>query len=213
MKSIKERAAELASVHPKIMTPDEAMKFMCDTHFLLEEIANAPEPAPSVPDEIPDSVIDAVAEALGDAYDCTRVWAAWSHGTMGPDDFHIIANDADRVAEIARAALTSWFAAAQTKPEPPADLVRDVRLQVESEFAALLPGVTYMDEPDGGTPTVQEQVKRMAMDAERYRWLREERFDKPYGVTDSDMTAVYEGDDLDVAIEAAIERDKKGCES
>lgn len=59
-----------------------------------------------------------------------------------------------------------------TPAEPPADVARDIRLQVESEFAALLPGVTYMDEPDGGSPTVQEQVKRMARDAERYRWLR-----------------------------------------
>ena len=56
-----------------------------------------------------------------------------------------------------------------TQPEPPADVARDIRLQVESEFAALLPGVTYMDEPDGGSPTVQEQVKRMVRDAERLR--------------------------------------------
>jgi len=162
MKSIKERAAELASVHPKIMTPDEAMKFMCDTHFLLEEIANAPEPAPSVPDEIPDSVIDAVAEALGDAYDCTRVWAAWSHGTMGPDDFHIIANDADRVAEIARAALTSWFAAAQTKPEPPADLVRDAeRYRWLLRQAWLQQAADRFDFEDGG---LQNRFER-CMDA------------------------------------------------
>lgn len=63
--------------------------------------------------------------------------------------------------------------AAPTPAEPPADVARDVRLQVESEFAAMLPGVTYMDEPDGGSPSVQEQVKRMARDAERYRWLLE----------------------------------------
>ena len=76
-----------------------------------------------------------------------------------------------------------------TQPEPPADVARDIRLQVESEFAALLPGVTYMDDPDGGSPTVQEQVKRMALDAERYRWLLKQawfqqaadRFDLPDG--------------------------------
>ncbi len=64
--------------------------------------------------------------------------------------------------------------AAPTPAAPPVDLVRDVRLQVESEFAALLPGVTYMDEPDGGSPTVQEQIARMAMDAERYWWLTQD---------------------------------------
>jgi hypothetical protein len=46
----------------------------------------------------------------------------------------------------------------------------------------------------------------VARDAERYRWLREERFDKPYAVTNEHMNAVYEGDDLDKAIDAAIER-------
>jgi hypothetical protein len=46
----------------------------------------------------------------------------------------------------------------------------------------------------------------VARDAERYRWLREERFDKPYAVTNEHMNAVYEGDDLDKAIDAAIDR-------
>jgi len=48
---------------------------------------------------------DAVAAALGDAYDCGRVWAAWSYGTMGEDDFSLVVEDPDRVSEIAGAAL------------------------------------------------------------------------------------------------------------
>lgn len=48
---------------------------------------------------------DAVVEALGDAYDCTRVWSAWSVGTMGPGDFSSVAHDDDRLNEITRAAL------------------------------------------------------------------------------------------------------------
>ena len=53
-----------------------------------------------------DAVCDAVAEAVGSsAYDCMRIWEAWSVGTMGPDDFLSITDDADRVCEIARAAL------------------------------------------------------------------------------------------------------------
>lgn len=54
-----------------------------------------------------DAVIEAVAGALGDAYDCGRTWAAWGVGTMGPDDFRLVAEDADRVAEIADAALAA----------------------------------------------------------------------------------------------------------
>lgn len=57
-------------------------------------------------DELPEPVIDAVAEALGgDAYDCLRVWSAWGMGTMGREDFQAIADDGDRVADIARAAI------------------------------------------------------------------------------------------------------------
>lgn len=54
-----------------------------------------------------EAVIEAVAGALGDAYDCGRTWAAWGVGTMGPDDFSLVAEDDDRVAEIADAAMAA----------------------------------------------------------------------------------------------------------
>lgn len=54
-----------------------------------------------------EAVMDAIADALGDAYDCTRVWHAWSYGTMGPDDFALVAADPSRVAEIATAAIAA----------------------------------------------------------------------------------------------------------
>ena len=111
------------------------------------------------------------------------------------------------------------LAAAPTPSEAPADVARYDRLQVESEFAALLPGVVYMDEPDGGSPTVQEQIKRMARDAERYRWLRNPTTD-PALVIDKRVGPSFwdyeyrAGDALDAAIDAAIERDKlKGGEA
>jgi|GEM_PF-1562144 len=47
-------------------------------------------------------------------------------------------------------------------------------LDVIREITAALPGAHYMDPPDGGDVLVQEQVRRMAKDAERYRWLREQ---------------------------------------
>ena len=52
-------------------------------------------------------VRDAIAAALGEAMDCTRVWSAWSYGTMGPDDFSVVANDDDRLDEIVQAALAA----------------------------------------------------------------------------------------------------------
>ncbi len=39
-------------------------------------------------------------------------------------------------------------------------------------MANVLPGHRYMDPPDGGDVPVLEQLRRMAKDAERYRWLR-----------------------------------------
>ncbi|KWF90337.1 hypothetical protein [Burkholderia cepacia] len=41
------------------------------------------------------------------------------------------------------------------------------------ELLALLPGPYYMDPPDGGDVSLVEQLRRMAKDAERYRWLRD----------------------------------------
>ena len=41
-----------------------------------------------------------------------------------------------------------------------------------AECAAALPGVYYMDSPDGGDVPVSEQLRRMAKDAERDRLLR-----------------------------------------
>lgn len=53
-----------------------------------------------------DRVRDAIAEAIGgDAYDCTRVWTAWSVGTMSEDDFSAIVSDESRLYEIADAAI------------------------------------------------------------------------------------------------------------
>ena len=58
-------------------------------------------------DDQADKVDEAIREALGDAYDCLRVWNAWSYGTMGPDDFSQVAEDSDRVAEIRNAAAVA----------------------------------------------------------------------------------------------------------
>jgi hypothetical protein len=67
---------------------------------------------PVVPtDDMRDKVRDAIAAALGEAMDCTRVWSAWSYGTMGPDDFSVVANDDDRLEEIVDAALNAILAA------------------------------------------------------------------------------------------------------
>lgn len=47
------------------------------------------------------------------------------------------------------------------------------RLTAElANCAAVLPGAYYMDPPDGGDVPISEQLRRMAKDAARYRYLR-----------------------------------------
>lgn len=53
-----------------------------------------------------EQIDEAIRGALGDAYDCISVWEAWSYGTMGPDDFSLVAEDASRVSEIREAVLS-----------------------------------------------------------------------------------------------------------
>lgn len=56
------------------------------------------------------SVIDAVAETLAHtSYDCTRVWSAWGYGTMSAADFVPIADQPERLAEIAEAAIDAFI--------------------------------------------------------------------------------------------------------
>lgn len=64
-------------------------------------------------DALVEAALPAVREALGGmAFDCTRVWSAWSYGTMTDSDFVQIADDDARVDEIARAAIDAARATA-----------------------------------------------------------------------------------------------------
>lgn len=72
---------------------------------------------------------------------------------------------------------------------------------MEKELAACagaLPGPLYMDPPDGGDAPLNEQLRRMAKDAARYRWLRE------HNEGSRDIYRTYGATALDKAIDAAI---------
>lgn len=56
-----------------------------------------------------DRLIDLLSVELGDSYDCTRVWSAWGYGTMGEDDFELVAN---RVADMADGIIEALLASA-----------------------------------------------------------------------------------------------------
>jgi hypothetical protein len=46
--------------------------------------------------------LDKAIEILQDHYICTRVWSAWSYGTMTKDDFELAAENDDVVLDTAR---------------------------------------------------------------------------------------------------------------
>ena len=54
-----------------------------------------------------DNMRDLIAEVIGgDAYDCVRVWSAWGVGTMSEDDFVPIADQDERLYEIADSVIS-----------------------------------------------------------------------------------------------------------
>lgn len=82
----------------------------------------------------------------------------------------------------------------------------------EADLIALLPGTYYMDPPDGGDVSLLEQLRRMAADAGRYRWMRAHytRFVAlPDDGPELDLQAIgeigdaYEGQVLDQTVDAA----------
>lgn len=60
-----------------------------------------------ISDDDKERAMEAVSEVLGDAYFCTRVWAAWSYRTMSENDFTPVNDSASTLAEIVDAVLMS----------------------------------------------------------------------------------------------------------
>ncbi|HCI1946323.1 TPA: hypothetical protein NOE91_005199 [Pseudomonas aeruginosa] len=86
--------------------------------------------------------------------------------------------DFNRLKVLAERALDCTFDSyvallASAKPQEILGLIGEVeRLEEElSQCASALPGTYYMDPPDGGNVSIPEQIRRMAKDAARYRWV------------------------------------------
>ena len=81
----------------------------------------------------PGKLADAIAGALHeDVHVCTRVWEAWSHGTMSADDFTPAAEDPDLLDEIAAAVLAAGYQSQRT-------------LTTREEVEALTEGAVIID--------------------------------------------------------------------
>lgn len=101
-------------------------------------------------------------------------------------------------------------------PKAACELIAEVE-RLESEIdqcASALPGTYYMDPPDGGNVSIPEQIRRMAKDAARYRWLIASAWyvgPEPKG--DTEAVSWHDHNDtmhgVTTAIEAAIEGAKQ----
>ena len=97
--------------------PSDVMQRLMDAPMDARGYVDLRRPAAPAASEVQrQAVIEAVAEALGKAYDCQRVREAWAVGTMGEDDFALVAEDGDRLAEIADAAIEAMRPAATPSP-------------------------------------------------------------------------------------------------
>ena len=91
-----------------------------------------------------------------------------------------------------------------------AEEVRRLRADVEAAYNTL-PGSYYMDPPDGGDVTPLEQIRRMADDAARYRWLRNDDGLVMLPYDDYGIGPMYpSGSELDAAIDKAMEASNAG---
>lgn len=66
-------------------------------------------------------------------------------------------------------------------------------LNVIQECSAVLPSAHYMDQPDGGDVSIPEQLRRMAKDAARYRWLQKAT---PYRFKKIQDACIIDGGDV-----------------
>lgn len=94
---------------------------------------------------------------------------------------------------------------------------RDKARAERDALADVLPGYYYMDPPDGGNVPVLEQLRRMAKDAERYRFLSCKGV-PPYFHRCSRWRLEYWNgewwdplmkEELDAAIDAQIEKEER----
>ncbi|EPN4461344.1 ead/Ea22-like family protein [Pseudomonas aeruginosa] len=147
--------------------------------------------------------------------------AAWEEGddTAWPNLFPVIQAGNGEVVignegfytDLEQDKANATFCAA-ANPQAILGLIDEVeRLEEElSQCASALPGTYYMDPPDGGNVSIPEQIRRMAKDAARYRWLIASAwYVGPEPMGDTEAVSWHDHNDtmhgLTTAIDAAIE--------
>lgn len=94
----------------------------------------------------------------------------------------------------------------------------EVLREIERDVSNALPGVYYMDPPDGGSVPLGEQVRRMAVDAARYRLLRRKFAIISDGEGHAEFCAInlprptYIAPNTAIELDAALDRERLGMD-
>lgn len=64
-----------------------AARAVRDVALAMEPAQPTAEAQDALKQRLRDALIEQLGAEIGDSYDCTRVWSAWSHGTMSQQDF------------------------------------------------------------------------------------------------------------------------------
>lgn len=99
-------------------TPQNVLKAFIDAGFCSDQAPSRDEmrllrqPTPStsnatkaVMPELREAIFDSLGSELVSTYDCTRVWEAWSVGTMGQNDFSPVNDRLDEIVDAIMAAI------------------------------------------------------------------------------------------------------------
>lgn len=109
------------------------------------------------------------AEIPDDIYACSRVWEAWSYGTMRQDDFTPANEDWDMLAETADALLAAGYTRPRvvtTVEELDALPVGSVALDLDRDIARKFRGGWRMVVSEGfGDPWLSDGIEDIALPA------------------------------------------------
>lgn len=72
---------------------------------LLADLKARDAMSPATSEQLRDAIFEALGSELFGVYDCTRVWEAWSVGTMSQNDFLPVDNRLDEIVDTVMAVI------------------------------------------------------------------------------------------------------------
>lgn len=76
-----------------------------ETRLLRHSDASTSDATKAVMPELREAIFESLGSEMVSTYDCTRVWEAWSVGTMGQDDFSPVNDRLDEIVDAIMVAI------------------------------------------------------------------------------------------------------------